>query len=126
MMQHHCSWQTSSAGNRILMVTDASHSCSHLLSSQIVYGSYRLKFFVGKDHLRDGGSLSQLQSSWLPFTQGSRSTQRAWHGHESRSAEIETESKARGGPTLFITKLMMTYVSFMRYLTRPYRKLGQK
>ena len=36
-----------------------------LLSSLTVHCSYRLKFFAAKDHLWDGNSLSQLQSSWL-------------------------------------------------------------
>ena len=34
--------------------------------------SYRLKFFVVRDHLWDGNSLPQLQSSWLCSTRGSR------------------------------------------------------
>ena len=87
-----------------------------LLSSLTVNCSYRLKFFAAKDHLWDGNSLSQLQSSWLRSTQGS-STQRVWHG-TSLNAEIETESCVRVGPALFITKLTMTYAAFTRYFTR--------
>ena len=56
---------------------------------------YRLKFFVVKDHLWNGGSLSQLQSSWLRFTQG---TQRSAWVHRG----CGTESRVRGGPALFI------------------------
>ena len=47
-------------------------SCSHLLSSLTVHCSYRLKFFVVRDHLWDGNSLPQLQSSWFRSTRGSR------------------------------------------------------
>ena len=39
-------------------------SCSHLLSSLSVHCSYRLKFFVVRDHLWDGNSPPQLQFSW--------------------------------------------------------------
>ena len=42
------------------------------------------------------------------------STQRVWHGASQRG----DESRVRGGPALFITKLMMTYVAFTRYFTR--------
>ena len=35
-----------------------------------------------------------------------------------RNAEIE--SRVRGGPGLFITKLMITYAAFTRYFTRPF------
>ena len=82
-------------------------SSSHLLSSLTVHCSYRLKFFVVKDHLWDGNSLPQLQSSWLrSTTRGSRivsqarlslvrvwparlaleglSTQRVWHSATRR------------------------------------------
>ena len=41
-------------------------------------------------------------------------------GTAHRDAEIETESSVRGGPVLFITKLMMTYAAFTRYFTRPF------
>ena len=34
--------------------------------------SYRLKFFVVKDHLWDGNSPPQRQSSWLRSTRGCR------------------------------------------------------
>ena len=47
-------------------------SCSHLLSSLTVHCSYRLKFFVFRDHLWDGNSLPQLQFSWLRSTRDSR------------------------------------------------------
>ena len=47
-------------------------SCSHLLSSLTVHCSYRLKFFVFKDHLWDGNSLPQLRFSWLRSTRDSR------------------------------------------------------
>ena len=47
-------------------------SCLHLLSSLTVHCSYRLKFFVVRDHLWDGNSLPQLQSSWFRSTRGSR------------------------------------------------------
>ena len=50
-------------------------SSSHLLSSLTVHCSYRLKFFVVKDHLWDGNSLPQLQSFWLRSTRGSRRSQ---------------------------------------------------
>ena len=76
-----------------------------LLNSLTVHCSYRLKFFAAKDHLWDGNSLSQLQSSWLRSTQESR---RSRCGTAHRNAEIETESCVRVGPALFITKLTMT------------------
>ena len=40
-------------------------------------------------------------------------------GTAHRDAEIEAESSVRGGPALFITKLMMTYAAFTRYFMRP-------
>ena len=95
-------------------------SCSHSLSSLTVHCSYRLKFFVVRDHLWDGNSLPQLQSSWLVSTRGSRRskyTEGVARRIATRNAEIE--SRVRGGPALFITKLMMTYAAFTRYFTRP-------
>ena len=71
--------------------------------------SYKLKFFVVRDHLWDGNSLPQLQSSWLVSTRGSRAsryTEGVARRIATRNAEIE--SRVRGGPALFITKLMMT------------------
>ena len=37
--------------------------------------SYRLKFFVVRDHLWDGNSLPQLQSSWLVGSRRSKYTE---------------------------------------------------
>ena len=83
-------------------------SCSHLLSSLTVHCSYRLKFFVVRDHLWDGNSPPQLQSSWLRSTRGSRrSKYTEGVGHSaSQRAYAEFESSVRGGPELLITKLM--------------------
>ena len=63
-------------------------SCSHLLSSLTVHCSYRLKFFVVRDHLWDGNSLPQLQSSWLRSTRGSRRSKYRGCGTAHRNAEI--------------------------------------
>ena len=45
-------------------------SLVYIMSSLTVHRSYRLMFFVVKNHLRDGCSLSQLQSSRLRFLEG--------------------------------------------------------
>ena len=72
-------------------------SCSHLLSSLTLHCSYRLKFFVVRDHLWDGNSLPQLQSSWLRSTRGSRSlsTQRVWHGASQCGDRVKSARRSR-------------------------------
>ena len=40
-----------------------------------------------------------------------------------RVATAEIESRVRGGPALYISKLMMTYAAFTRYFTRPIKLL---
>ena len=63
--------------------------------------SYRLKFFVVRDHLWDGNSLTQLQSPWLCSTRGSPRSKYT----EGVARRIATRSSrsVRGGPTLFIS-----------------------
>ena len=47
-------------------------------------------------------------------------------GTAHRNVEIETESSVRGGPALFIAKLMMTYAAFIPYFTRPKHQSSEK
>ena len=61
--------------------------------------------------------IAQLPSTTAVFLAlfHSRLSQRVWHGASQRG----DESRVRGGPALFITKLMMTYAAFTQYFTRP-------
>ena len=97
-------------------------SCSHLLSSLTLYCSYRLRFFAFRDHLWDDNSLPQLQSSWLRSTRGSRRSKYT-EGVARRTATRRSrpsQACTRGGPALFITKLMMTLrLSPILYATFP-------
>ena len=92
-------------------------SCSHLLSSLTVHCSYRLKFFVVSQLGITCGMAALFHNlasfhSRLLKVKVHRGCGTAYH-----NAEIE--SRVRGGPALFITKLMMTYAAFPRYSTRP-------
>ena len=88
-MHHYGSWPTSSTGNKIQTVTDASHFYSRLPSSLRVHCNYRLKFFV-KVHVRELETLFQNCSlnPWRHSLKALKglSSQRVWQGacHESQ------------------------------------------
>ena len=93
-------------------------SCSHLLSSLTVHCSYRLKFFVVRlrNHLWDGNSLPQLQSSCgfvpLEALEG-LSTQRVWHGASQREDRASPECEE-------VRYFFFFWAQFSRELARLY------